>query len=293
MPVKQKPARKVKTVKLPAAKPKKVAKTAAPKPGRKAGRRSPPPSAESDPSSDEALRALSPDYADAPDMPIKVAQQELADLARLAEKAAGPLAKVGITRLQIESLRRFATRLVALEGRWQRARASIPLATADRRRLAEAEALDAKLLAGGRWALRHDAKAQEELSRIAEGSGLTDTTQDLQDLVAFWTAHEKERSSTDIRPQDLKRATELADTLATAADKEARNLDAASALELRNRCFWAADALAKELREGGRYAYRLQPKLAAQFSSRYRTAINRRAHRKSKAEQPPAPPPPA
>lgn len=275
MPGKPKPARQVQTVKQRAAKP--------------------IPSAESDPSSDEALRALTPDYAAGPDMAVKVAQQELASLARLAEKAAGPLAKVGITRLQIESLRRFASRLSFLEGRWQRARASVPLATAERRRLAEAEALDAKLLAGGRWALRHDAEAQAELGRIAEGSGLVDTTQDLQDLVAFWAAHEKELAATDISRRDLARATELAGALAIAADKEARHLDAASALDLRNRCFWAADALAKEIREGGRYAYRLQPKVAAKFSSRYRTAINRRAHRKSKSksEQPPAPPPPA
>ncbi|HRI52099.1 MAG TPA: hypothetical protein PLW65_18120 [Pseudomonadota bacterium] len=271
MPVQPKPGRPVKTVKQRAAKP--------------------TPSAESDPSSDEALQALTPDYAAGPDMAVKVAQQELAALARLAEKAAGPLAKVGITRLQIESLRRFASRLLFLEGRWQRARASVPLATTDRRRLAEAEALDAKLLAGGRWALRHDPEAQAELGRIAEGSGLIDTTQDLQDLIAFWAAHEKELAATDISRKDLARATELAGMLVTAADKEARHLEAASALDLRNRCFWAADALAKEIREGGRYAYRLQPKLAAKFSSRYRTAINRRAHRKSKAEQPPAPPP--
>lgn len=282
MPVKQKPAAKTKT---------KVAKSQAAKPGRRAGGRSPTPSAEPDPSSEEALRALTPDYAAGPDMPVKVAQQELAALAGLAEKAAGPLAKVGITRLQIESLRRFASRLLALEGRWQRARASVPLAAAERRQLAEAEALDGKLLAGGRWALRHDAEAQAELGRIAEGSGLADTTQDLLDLVAFWAAHDKELSATDISRKDLARATELAGTLATAADKEARNLDAASALDLRNRCFWAADALAKEIREGGRYAYRLQPKVAAKFSSRYRTAMARRAHRKSKAEQPPAPPP--
>ena len=62
----------------------------------------------------------------------------------------------------------------------------------------------------------------------------------------------------------------LADALEPAAEKEDKDVDAAAALELRNRCFWSADKLAKEIREGGRYAFRLQPKIAAKFVSRYR-----------------------
>ncbi len=57
--------------------------------------------------------------------------------------------------------------------------------------------------------------------------------------------------------------------------------------------FWAADGLAKEIREGGRYAYRLQPKTAANFVSRYRAALTRRSRRKAKDDQPPAPSPAA
>ena len=263
--------------------------------GRSAGKRPGGRSLATDLSSDEALRALPADYAASPDMPVKLAQQELGSLARLAKTAAGPLAKVGITAAQTEQLRRFATRLGSLENAWQRARSGVATTAIERRRLAEAEELDRQLLAGGRWACRKDPEALVELGRIAEGSGLADTIQDLRDLVAFWEEHRGELAATDIKARDLARATELADTLATAAEKENASLTASAAQELRNRCFWAADALAKEIREGGRYAYRLQPKVAAKFSSRYRTAINRRAHRKSKSksEQPPAPPPPA
>ena len=246
-----------------------------------------------DPTSDAALLALSADYAGSPDIPVKVAQEELASLARLAKTAAGPLAKVGIAAVQIETLQRFASRLGSLENAWQRARTGVTLTAVERRRLDEAEALDKQLLAGGRWALRKDSEAQAELGRIAEGSGLADTIQDLHALVEFWTTHREALACTDITAKDLARATELAATLSTAAAKEDANLQAGAALELRNRCFWAADELAKEIREGGRYAYRLQPKTAAKFTSRYRTALSRRSRSKPKDDQPPAPPPAA
>jgi hypothetical protein len=147
----------------------------------------------------------------------------------------------------------------------------------------EAEALDAKLVAGGRWGCRKDPAAQEELSRIAEGSGLADTIQDLCDLGAFWSEHEAELGATDITKKDLARAEQLADALEDAAANEVSDVGAAHAMELRNRCFWAADELAKELREGGRYAFRDQPKIAAKFVSRYRASANRRSRRKAKA----------
>jgi hypothetical protein len=145
------------------------------------------------------------------------------------------------------------------------------------------EALDAKLLAGGRWACRKDPAAQEELSRIAEGSGLEDTIQDLRDLLAFWTEHAAEIAHTDITKKDLARAEKLADELAGAAAHESSDVDAARTLDLRNRCFWAADELASDIREGGRYAFRNEPKIAAKFVSRYRTTAARRTRLKAKS----------
>ena len=177
--------------------------------------------------------------------------------------------------------------------RGQRARGSTTMTATARRRLAEAEELERQLLAGGRWACRKDPEALLDLGRIAEGSGLEDTIQDLHDLVTFWAAHSGGLALTDIKARDLARATELADSLATAAEKETANLTASAAIELRNRCFWAADELAKEIREGGRYAYRLQPKTAAKFTSRYRASLLRRARHKPKDSQPSAAPPSA
>jgi hypothetical protein len=235
-----------------------------------------------DPTTDLALLALDASYAAPPDMPISIAQQEIASLARLAASRAKELLAVGINASKIQTLTRFAARLKELETSWQRARRGAHLTGAEREHLAEAETLETKLVAAGRWACRNDKDAQEELSRIAEGSGLADTVEDLGALVQFWSDHEDALGQTKITKKDLTRARKLITALEPAAEKEHQSADAAAALELRNRGFWAADELAKEIREGGRYAFNDQPKLAAKFVSRYRTSIVRRSRRKIK-----------
>lgn len=294
--VKAKPGAKVKAktkVKAkPAAKTQSAVKKKAPAKAVKASKKQAaarPRSA--DPASNEALRALPADYGDAPDMPVGVAVAEFAALHRLARTVAAPLEKVGITAQQRDTLGRLVTRLKSLEAAWQRARASVRLGAGERQKLADAEALNKQLLAGGRWALRKDAAAQAELSRIAEGAGLVDTIADLRELVTFWSRRASAMKYTDITSRDLTRASSLADVLEDAAAKETDSLDAATKLNLRNRCFWAADELCRELREAGRYAFRLEPKIAAKFTSRYRISANRRTRQKPKNEQPATPAP--
>jgi hypothetical protein len=251
-------------------------------PAKKRGAERAAAQAATDPASNEALLARPKEYAAAPDMPVEVAIREIASLARLAKTQHARLAKLGITTDAVDELAHYGRRLEALEAAWQRARGGVRLSAAERKLLAEAEALDSKLVEGGRWACRKDPQALAELSRIAEGSGLADTIQDLRDLAAFWTARAGERTQTDITEKDLRRAVELADRLDEAAAKESADVDAALAIELRNRCFWAADELAVDVRQGGRYAFRDQPKLAAKFVSRYRAEVNRRSRRNAK-----------
>lgn len=241
-----------------------------------------------DPTTDEALRALGVEFASSPDMPVAVAVDELSSLARLAKTRGEALAKIGLSAATLDTLSRFSSRLKALEAAWQKARDTVKFNAAERRLVAEAEALDAKLLAGGRWACRDSASDQQELSRIAEGADLADTIQDLRDLAAFWADRAAELAHTDITPRDLARAIALADKLDLAAQKEARDVAAATTHDLRNRCFWAANALATTVREGGRYALRAEPKLAAKFVSRHRTSRVRASRRRAKT--PPAPP---
>lgn len=249
-----------------------------------------PTTATTDPTTDEALRSLSSDFANPPDMPVGVAIDELASLARLAKTRGEALAKVGLSAATLDTLSRFAARLRALEGAWQKARDTVKFTAAEKKLVAEAEALDDKLLAGGRWACRDSAEDQEELSRIAEGGGLADTIDDLRALAAFWADRSAELANTDITAKDLARATALADKLELAAQKETNDVAAATAQDLRNRCFWAANALAKTVREGGRYALRGEPKVAVKFVSRYRTTLVRAA-RKRAAKRPPPPQP--
>ena len=272
----------------PAAKP--AAKPAARSKAASQGQPAPADSA-AEPTTDVALLALSARYAASPDIPVSVAAKEIASLARLARSEQERFTAIGLDADRIATLARFGRRLEELEAAWGSARSGVKLTAAQKKLRAEAEALDPKLVAGGRWACRKDAEAQEELTRIAEGSSLADTVQDLRDLVAFWSDHQDDLGATDITAKDLARAAQLADALDAAAATESANIDAARALDLRNRVFWASDELAKEIREGGRYAFRGEPLIAAKFISRYRAAAAKRARRKSKAASAPAPTP--
>lgn len=113
--------------------------------------------------------------------------------------------------------------------------------------------------------------AQAELGRISEGSGLDDTLHDLRALLDFWERHEEHLDRTLITRRDLERAATLVEQLEPVAHKEADDVGAAQAHELRNRAFWAAHEVAREIRDGGRYVYADRPKVAAKFRSRYRS----------------------
>jgi hypothetical protein len=249
--------------------------TAARKTARASARAAPP-----DPTSDESLLALAVDYADAPDIPVEIARRELSSLVRLAKRCGADLARVGIGPDTIELAARFVTVLAHKQKFWERVRKGVVLKATVRKLLAEAEHLDAKLVAAGRWALRRDPAAQAELTRIADGSGLVDTIQDLRDLQVFWEEHAEHLGSTLVTKKDLARAGALAEILEPAAEKEAAELEATQAQVLRNRAFWAAHELAQDIREGGRYAYATNPKMAAKFVSRHRAATVRRSRSK-------------
>ena len=258
-------------------------KPAKPKSKRPTTKKRPPRKSATDPTSDEALLALPDDHAEAPDIPVDVAQRELSSLVRLAKSRAKQLEAVGVDAAMLTAASAMAAALKQRESAWQRSRKGVFLSSAERKRVAEAEKLRSTLVAGGRWACRSDGEAQAELTRITEGSGLADTVQDLGDLVAFWQGRTQEIRKTLIKAKDLGRATELARKLEPAAQRESADVDAALAQELRNRAFWAADALAKEIRECGRYAFQATPKLAAKFTSRYRASVVRRSKKKKKA----------
>lgn len=237
---------------------------------------------------DAALLLLPSSFAEMPDIPVEIAMAEMAALYKLAKKEARTLGRFGIGVKVIEELGAFGKELGERQRAWitQRDHAASPEGKALRD---EADTLRSKMLAAGEWALRHDDSALQELARIREGSGLPDTIEDLYQLAGFWTKHASALKETRLSHHDVTRAAALATELHDVAGEEVSNLTIARALELRNRCFWAATAAANEIRQAGRYAFSDQPKVAARFASRYRQALNRRFRRQGNgAVVPPA-----
>lgn len=103
----------------------------------------------------------------------------------------------------------------------------------------------------------------------------------------FWKDRAEQLKFTDITAKDLSGPSSRIAKLEGAAEKEDGDASAARTLGLRNRCFWAADRLAKLIREGGRYAFRLEPPVAAKFSGRYRTMAVRRSRNAARAKSSP------
>lgn len=232
----------------------------------------PPPGGDVD---DAALLALDASQAEAPDIPVSIAVAEWKSLASVARKELRTLSRLGIGAQPIATLEALARRLTQLEKAWQSARGKrVTGAATDKQRVA-AEALKREMLAAGEWACRHDDYALKTLARIREGTGLADTVQDLRDLASFWEQHDDERARTKLRAADLDRARSLADALSAPAGAESRDPDAARAQELRNRCFWAGNVVAGEIRQCGRYAFSDDPKRAARFPARYRAELRR------------------
>jgi hypothetical protein len=240
------------------------------------------------PTSDASLWALDARFEVRPDMPIPIALRELRKLAAFGEANARVFDKLGLGP-ELALLRRFGARLQALQAAWLAARQVVARSGAERRLLAEAVALDAKLVAGGRWACRDDGDAQAALDRIAAGSGPEGTLEALRDGLKFWHSHAARRGFTDITDEDLERAEALLPQLEGVVEKETADRDATLARALRNRCYWAADKLAKTIREGGRYAFRQYPAIVAKLTSRHRAAIQRRSRRLARTKKTAAP----
>lgn len=256
--------------------PKKTTPQTSPKPAAAAAPKSPKPKATTDGQREATLLLLPSSYAETPDIPVDVAAAEIAGLYKLAKKESRTLVKFGITGKQIEALGALGKELVERQRAWVTARDGGASAQSKTLRQ-EAELLKRRLLAAGEWALRHDDDALRELARIREGSGLPDTIEDLYHLASFWTKHAHAMHETKLGATDVKRAAALAAELREIAGEEVSNLQASRALELRNRCFWAATTAASEIRLGGRYAFSDEPKVAARFASRYRQGHRRHA----------------
>ncbi|HEU4409920.1 MAG TPA: hypothetical protein VFS43_31995, partial [Polyangiaceae bacterium] len=143
----------------------------------------------------------------------------------------------------------------------------------------EAEGLRSAIRNAGRYLLRRDAGAQAELARIAEGGGLADLVQDLDDLADFVEAHAGAFAFDRRLPKDTpRRARELA------AELRATDRDDGGAIRARNLAAAALEFVLAEVRAAARYLFADAPRKLAPFLGRYETLRKQRLRARRKAE---------
>jgi hypothetical protein len=223
------------------------------------------------------LATLPPDARDIlPAMPVKVATAEATRLYAAAQRLRPKLVKLSMFRLDdLDDLPALVEALTAAELAWTRARAERQAGGAQSARR-EAETLRSSLLHSGRYLLRNDPGAQNELDKIAEGGGVADLVQDLRDLANLARAHPDEwKADVRLPPRAIERSLELAELLKASADPE----PALAAEERRNQVFQLLERSVDEVRAAARYLLGDDPKRLQPFLSQWAAGSWRRHRR--------------
>jgi hypothetical protein len=215
--------------------------------------------------------------ADLPTMPVETAVREarsLFDVVDLRRDEFTGLATFDVAF--IDALPVLATKLSDAESAWLRQKLVATAASVRPVRDA-AEGFRSDFLASARYMLRNDPPAIQLLDQIAEGSGLDDLTEDLEEIARLGEERQDVLAADKQLPKELPAyARSLAQKLSTVKESPA----AQAALEQRNRVFWLLDQAVGEVRAAGRYLYRKEPKTLALMGSDY---VNRRAQRSRSA----------
>lgn len=248
------------------------------------------PKKKTKPDLDAALAALSPEARSAaPDKPVAVVLLEAERLLSAALRLKKAL--LALPSFPADQLPLLDLALPALsdaERAWQKARFRTRESTLGATRK-EAEALRARLLATGRYMLRHDAAARAEVERISEGEGLADLVQDLRDLgVLVGSQLGPFLAAPGVPANVLDTLSSLADTLGGGLDGES----AQQAQERRNALCALVSRAVDEIRAAARFLLHGDPKRLDPFLSRYE-ANRKRRQRERHAAPPEAPPSPA
>jgi hypothetical protein len=208
-----------------------------------------------------------------PSMPVRTAQLEAERLWAVAKPARAKfVALEDFPAETFDAIPHLITALSEAETNWQRAR----IAKQQKSLVAlrkEAEDARRRVMATGRYRLRKNAAAQLELDRIAEGDGLPDLIQDLNDLADFIGSHmdvmTRDKNITEATPGQLRAmAQELG---GGGEDSEA----ALKALEHRNKVFVTLDLALGEVRAAAGYLYIDDPKRLHLYLSQYESARKR------------------
>ena len=225
-----------------------------------------------------ALRAV--DAVAPPVMPVDRLVGEARALHVVAKADQRALAKVGFDA-------KLAALLPAAIDALSEAQAALLEARRNERSVREVELeqegvkLRSEMIADARFALRADREAQTALDTIADGEGLDDEVQDLHELSAFFRNHgvALKRISVDVG-EKARRATAIAKSLESlVAERRARvGKRGAEPLEERDRAATLVDAILREIRATGVYAFRNDVARQLKYRSAYR--VQHRAPKK-------------
>jgi len=218
------------------------------------------------------LLSMPAEVISAPNLPMAVAIQEANDLlTHISSPPIGDkLLSVGLPPTHADSLARAVRAAKEAQSEWVLVRDRTK-SERQREREQAAHRLRLDLLAAARWNLRGDRVALGTLSAIAQGEGVADLAQDLNDLAVLL-----EQRASRFDPDhsfDVQRA--VADARAHARElsagtsEERLQTEQATAKDLRDRAFSYLDQLVDEIREAGRYAFRRDPQALKPFHSRY------------------------
>jgi hypothetical protein len=228
----------------------------------------------------DTLLAIPSEHVQSPDLPMAVVLQEGNDLLTLSRDPGvwDRLLAVGAQQADREALAQAIAATRAAQSQWTVARdRSKSSAQAEREERGYKLRLD--LLDAGRWNLRNDRTALGTLSAIAEGEGVADLIQDLNDLALL--IEQKAPAFANDKTFDVatraEEARSLAAELAAGTSLERLDTNQARIVDLRNRAYTRLDGLVSSLREAGRYAFRDKDDVRKRFASSYVRRKNRRA----------------
>lgn len=233
---------------------------------------------------DERLAALPSETAELnPDEPVDGVIAMAIRLAELGKSALPRLKKLpDFDPRWATELSAAALALGAAEHVWVDAR-SKSRAGISPKRVKEAESLKSDIVASGRYLLRADPVAQQQLDEIMVGTGIADLAGDLRALGDLLTRHASTFATDDALPASA------AASAATFASELAVGIDPSGAAvhqAHRNRLFWLTKGMLGELRAALRFVWRKEPTKTALLGVTYVAQLKRAARKKQRAPTP-------
>lgn len=224
------------------------------------------------------LNALSRLDIVAPNIPVERLVAEGVELATVAWRDLKKLSTAGLDRMIVVELGKRAQALSEAQAELSALR-SRGRSSEEEDLIAEASELRSEALAAGRLALRNDPVAMGKLDDIAEGEGLEDLLQDLQDLAVVLRSYSRAYSQVGLKPAELANWSETLRLRLSKYISEGRPGDAGlvAAKDLRDRAATYLAEVVTLTRLAGSYVFRKDPRRLLSYRSvHYASARSRR-----------------